>query len=208
MFKVKVSGLNNLKAEFSAKTEKVEKVVDQEMESMAKKWVNGAKRDAPADQGDLRRSISYYRESIARYSIVAQAFYAQFMEFGTKGKYRPIPGTEAIAAQFKGYKGGDIMQMIRMIVRWVHRKGITGTYSDKTNRRLGSKVNQYAEDYAAAWPIAMSILKHGVNPHPFFFKQGEQYWPDMVRRMKQRVEGVSRVAVIPPPSSQPRIIMI
>lgn len=209
MFKVKIEGLNNLKAEFFAKTKKVEEITDQEMDSMCKKWVSAAKRDAPADQGNLIRSITYYKLRAARYEIVAQVFYAPFMEFGTKGKYTPIPGTEAIAAQFKGYKGGDIMEMLRMIVRWVHRKGITGTYSVKTRKRLGSKINQYAEDYSAAWPIVMSILKNGVNPHPYFFKQREIYWPEMIRFIQRRIEHDSRVAVILPGDiNNPRMITI
>jgi hypothetical protein len=130
--------------------------------------------------------------------IVAQKFYAPFMEFGTKGKYTPIPGTEEIAAQFKGYKGGDFMNLLRMIVRWVRRKGLTGTYSVKTQRRKGSKINQFAEDYSAAWPIALSILKNGINPHPYFFKQGDVVWPQMISRMQKALQKETKVSVILP----------
>ena len=209
MFKVKVTGLAGLKAEFASMSKELPDIVSGELETMSQEWVKLAKTDAPADQGALRGSITYYPAGPMKYEIVAQKFYAPFMEFGTKGKYTPIPGTEAIAAEFKGYKGGDFMELLRMIVRWVKRKGITGTYSVKTRRRTGNKVNQIAEDYSAAWPIAMSILKNGVNPHPFFFKQMHIVWPQMVRNVESRIAQVSKVKVeLPSNVTRPQIVTI
>lgn len=209
MFKVKVTGLAGLKAEFASMAKELPDIVSGELETMSQEWVKLAKTDAPADQGALRGSITYYPAGPMKYEIVAQKFYAPFMEFGTKGKYQPIPGTEAIAAEFKGYKGGDFMELLRMIVRWVKRKGITGTYSVKTRRRTGNKINQFAEDYSAAWPIAMSILKNGVNPHPFFFKQMHIVWPKMVRNVESRIAQVSKVKVeLPSNVTRPQIVTI
>jgi hypothetical protein len=209
MFKVKVTGLAGLKAEFASMAKELPDIVSGELETMSQEWVKLAKTDAPADQGALRGSITYYPAGPMKYEIVAQKFYAPFMEFGTKGKYTPIPGTEAIAAEFKGYKGGDFMELLRMIVRWVKRKGITGTYSVKTRKRSGNKINQFAEDYSAAWPIAMSILKNGVNPHPFFFKQMHIVWPKMVRNVESRIAQVSKVKVeLPSNVTRPQIVTI
>ena len=209
MFKVKVTGLAGLKAEFASMAKELPDIVSGELETMSQEWVKLAKTDAPADQGALRGSITYYPAGPMKYEIVAQKFYAPFMEFGTKGKYQPIPGTEAIAAEFKGYKGGDFMELLRMIVRWVKRKGITGTYSVKTRKRSGNKINQFAEDYSAAWPIAMSILKNGVNPHPFFFKQMHIVWPQMVRNVESRIAQVSKVKVeLPSNVTRPQIVTI
>ena len=209
MFKVKVTGLAGLKAEFASMAKELPDIVSGELETMSQEWVKLAKTDAPADQGALRGSITYYPAGPMKYEIVAQKFYAPFMEFGTKGKYTPIPGTEAIAAEFKGYKGGDFMELLRMIVRWVKRKGITGTYSVKTRKRSGNKINQFAEDYSAAWPIAMSILKNGVNPHPFFFKQMHIVWPQMVRNVESRIAQVSKVKVeLPSNVTRPQIVTI
>mgnify|MGYP001496019680 FL=1 len=209
MFKVKVTGLAGLKAEFASMSKELPDIVSGELETMSQEWVKLAKTDAPADQGALRGSITYYPAGPMKYEIVAQKFYAPFMEFGTKGKYQPIPGTEAIAAEFKGYKGGDFMELLRMIVRWVKCKGITGTYSVKTRRRTGNKINQFAEDYSAAWPIAMSILKNGVNPHPFFFKQMHIVWPQMVRNVESRIAQVSKVKVeLPSNVTRPQIVTI
>lgn len=224
MIKVKVTGIAGLRAEFASLNQDLPKIVTGELETMGQEWVRLAQNDAPADQAALRGAISFYKNGPLSVVVVAQKFYAPFMEFGTKGKYLPIPGTEAIAAQFKGYKGGDFMDLLRMIVRWVRRKGITGTYSTgikarnkgkyysqggTKGRRLGNKVDQYAEDYSAAWPIAMSILKHGVNPHPFFFKQMGIVWPQMMRNVERRIAAHSKVSVtMPGDINRPRIITI
>ena len=208
MFKVKVTGLAGLKAEFATLSSDLPKIVSSELQSMSQEWVLLAKKDAPADQATLKGGISFSQRDKLVYDIFSNAFYSPFMEFGTKGKYQPIPGTEKIAAEFKGYKGGDFMELLRNIVRWVKRKGITGTYSVKTRKRTGSKINQIAEDYSAAWPIAMSILKNGVNPHPFFFKQMHIVWPQMVRNVERRIAERSKVKVIMPNNIQPKIVTI
>lgn len=204
-FSVQVKGLAGLQKQIETASEKVRQVCEQEVQAAGQEWVAGAVRDAPVDQGALKGSISFLQSgtntaagSLISVQIVAQKFYAPFVEFGTKGKYQSIPGTEEIAAQFKGYKGGDFMELLRMIVRWVRRKGITGTYSVKTQKRTGSKVNQFAEDYKAAWPIALSILKNGINPHPFFFKQSDVVWPEMLKRMQAALKRETKVSVIMP----------
>jgi HK97 gp10 family phage protein len=216
MFKVKITGISSIEKQFTAAAEKIKDTVEQEMQAAAQDWVAGAVRDAPVDQGALKQSISYKKTgtqtgsgTLISFEIVAQRFYAPFVEFGTKGKYLPIPGTEKIAAEFKGYKGGDFMQLLRMILRWVKRKGITGTYSVKTRRRTGSKINQFAEDYSAAWPIALSILKNGISPHPYFFKQQEIVWPAMIKRIQRVLQKDTKVSVIAPGDIfRPRIITI
>jgi HK97 gp10 family phage protein len=216
MFKVKITGISSIEKQFTAAAEKIKDTVEQEMQAAAQDWVAGAVRDAPVDQGALKQSISYKKTdtqtgsgTLISFEIVAQRFYAPFVEFGTKGKYRPIPGTEKIAAEFRGYKGGDFMDLLRMIVRWVKRKGIAGTYSVKTRRRTGSKINQYAEDYSAAWPIALSILKNGISPHPYFFKQQEIVWPAMIKRIQRVLQKETKVSVIAPGEIfRPRIITI
>jgi hypothetical protein len=198
MFRVKVTGMRQVTAEFASASDKIGRIVSSEMEGMARDWVAASQRDAPLDQGQLKRLISFFVKGPYAVEIVSQSMYSPFMEFGTKSRYRPIPGTEAVAAQFRGIKSGSFQDMVRNIVRWVRRKGITGTYSVKTRRRTGNKVNQFAEDYAAAWPIIISILKYGVKPHPYFFEQGDRLWPQMIRRIGQRLERETKVKVILP----------
>jgi hypothetical protein len=208
MFRAKVTGLGKLKAEFASATANLKTIVQTAQEEMAADWKRGAQADAPIDQGTLKAGITWYRDG-ENVAIVSNAFYSPFMEFGTKGKYRPIPGTESIAVQFKGYKGGDFGTFLRMITEWVRRKGITGRYSVKTRRRLGGKGQKADEDLRAAWPIAMSILKNGVSPHPFFFKQSDIVWPKMIRNIERRIKQESKVSVILPSGIQrPQIVTV
>lgn len=208
MFKVTVKGLPGVKAQFASATKDIVDIVDQELESMAKEWVAGAKRDAPVDQGTLKAGISYLIND-RRVEIFSNVFYSPFMEFGTKGKYLPIPGTENIAAQFKGYKGGDFGEMLKFIELWVAKKGITGTYSVKTRRRTGGKALIASQNKQTAFAIAISILKNGVSPHPYFFKQKDTVWPEMVRKVQKRIEQGSRITVIMPGDiNRPRIVTI
>lgn len=208
-FKVTVKGLNGLQATLAATTSEIRAIISQEVEAAAQQWRSLAVKDAPVDQGTLKGAISYRMESEYIAEIVCQVFYAPFMEFGTKGKYRPIPGTEQIAQQFKGFKGGDFQTFLRNILKWVRRKGLAGRFSVKTRRRVGNKAVQQVEDLSVAWPIAMSILKNGVKPHPFFFKQQEVVWPKMLRNMERRIRQVSKVNVtLPGAVRRPKIVTI
>lgn len=198
-----------MQQQFASASKNLSKILSAEIQAGAADFVSGARRDVPIDQGALKGSISYYMDGEFDAVIVAQKFYAPFMEFGTKGKYQPIPGTEALAAAFKGYKGGDFMDLLRMIVRWVARKGISGRFSVKTRKRVGNKIDRLAEDYSAAWPIAMSILKNGVKPHPFFFKQQETVWPEMIRRIETKLKSEMKVSVILPGDiRRPKIVTV
>lgn len=209
MFRASLKGLKGMQQQFASASKNLSKILSAEIQAGAADFVSGARRDVPIDQGALKGAISYYMDGEFDAVIVAQKFYAPFMEFGTKGKYQPIPGTEAIAAAFKGYKGGDFMDLLRMIVRWVARKGISGRYSVKTRKRVGNKIDRLAEDYSAAWPIALSILKNGVTPHPFFFKQQETVWPEMIRRIEAKLKSEMKVSVILPGDiRRPKIVTI
>lgn len=192
MFRVKIEGIAGVKAQFAAATKEMVAVIESEVESMGQEWVNQAKRDAPADQGTLRQGISYLKSGNG-VEIVSNAFYSPFMEFGTRGNYRPIPGTEAIAAQFRGYKGRDIGGLIKAIKAWVRRKGIGATMT-KSGRPSRSKASTSNQD-RVAFLIAMSILKRGVRPHPFFFKQQEVVWPKMIRNIQRRLKQSMKVHV-------------
>jgi bacteriophage HK97-gp10 putative tail-component len=215
MFKVSLTGLNQVKAQFESEMGNITKIVSDEVNAMAQDWVAGAVRDAPVDQGALKQAISFKPVSGADIAveIVAQKFYAPFLEFGTKGKYRPIPGTEAIAAQFKGYKGGDIQEMITMIARWIRKKGTSHAKRPRFGRQgkydQKSQEDQFKADFNLAWPLVLYILKNGINPHPYFFKQQEIVWPAMIKRITSRIETKSRITVIAPGDiNKPRIIKI
>lgn len=209
MFRVKLQGMAGLKAEFAAASKNLEKIVSNNMEQMAQEWVERAVIDAPADEGRLRNAITYIPRSPLSFEIVAQVYYAAYMEFGTRGNYRAIPGTEAIAQQFKGRAGGTFEEMLKAITEWVRRKGITGTYSVKTRRRTGNKARQAKENQGAAWAIAVSILKNGVKAQPYFFKQKDIVWPAMIRRIERDLKRETKVSVtLPGNINRPPIVTI
>lgn len=207
-FTATITGLNGLQKQFVSATEDIEVIVRDELDAGCQQWVDGAAKDAPKDSGQLIGEIRFDRIEILLREIQANKHYAPYMEFGTKGKYLPIPGTEAIAAKFKGSGIGQ-GKMFQFILAWVRRKGIGGRFSVKTRKRVGGKATQQAEDTSAAWPIYLSILRNGVNPHPFFFKQQHIVWPQMIRNIERRLAKKTKVAIVLPGEvMRPKIVTI
>lgn len=114
-----------------------------------------AKRNAPADRGMLRQTISADTSKPLQKHITANAPYAAYVEFGT-GKYaaqevsKYPPEYQAFALQFKGKGGGGFKEFLKLLTEWVKRKGIGGKNPEST-----------------AYLIARSILINGVHPHPY-----------------------------------------
>ena len=119
-----------------------------------------AKRNAPVDRGRLRSSIAHEVDKgkpplWAR--VGTNLEYAPYMEFGT-----------GIFAEGDGGKGGAHYPPYKELVPWVRRKGIAGTYSITTRRRLGGKHTQARQDIGAAIAIAKAIGKRGgLKPRRF-----------------------------------------
>lgn len=110
-----------------------------------------AKRNAPVNNGRLRSSIS--NEPVKNKkrpfaTVVVNAAYAPYVEFGTKFKVSVPAGLESYAMQWKGSGGGDFNDLLKNIKRWCKQKGIE------------------EED---AFHIAINIARYGVAPQPFLF---------------------------------------
>lgn len=162
--------------EYEEKLKNFDKVlssqVDEAVKDAAQLWAQRAKQDAPVDQGPLRSGISVVKIGKMDYEVVSNAEYSAFIEWGTKTRVRVPADLATYAAQFKGRRGGgSIDQFFLMILEWVKRKGIAGSYSVKTKRRTGNRQTQMYENYDVAFAIFISILKKGIHPHPFFFIQ-------------------------------------
>jgi len=158
LIKVNVIGLDALKGRIATASKEVKTEVDAELQAAAIEFVGLAKRDLASQGGDrgfLIKSIVSEKDGDLSYKVVAGEFYAPFIEFGTKSKFNPYPGTEEFASQYKGTKGTGALKLIDAIRGWVTRKGIAkGKEADR-----------------AAFLIARSIYKNGISPKPFFFKQ-------------------------------------
>lgn len=177
MIKVNVIGLDNLQKRIEKASAEVKTLVDAELEASAMEFVAGAKRDLATqggDRGTLFRSITYNKSDSLAYTVSANTSYAAFIEFGTKTKYNPYPGTEEFAAQYRGSKGSGTLKLIDAIKGWVKRKGIAS----------GKEID------SAAFLIARSIYKNGISPKPFFFKQITPVRTKLINRVTALLDGI------------------
>ena len=117
--------------------------------STADSIVADAKQRAPVNFGQLRLSIAKTDATIQlnRSLIFSNAPYSAFVEFGTGSKVKVPPGFEKLASEFKGKGGGSFDDFLDNIRDWCKKKGI---------------------DEKLAYPIAVSILRTGIKPQPYF----------------------------------------
>lgn len=185
-------GLEEMQRKIQSASREMQARISDEVQAAGKKFVEGAKKDLIAqtgDAGNLVKAIKDEPVDLFNVDITANKFYAAFIEFGTKGHYRPIPGTEGIAAEMKGYKRGSFKEMVKAIKAWVLRKQIVATYNIKTRRRRKDK-GEAERAEQAAWAIAISLARHGMKPKPFFFKQIPVVKAQFQSRVKQIISGL------------------
>lgn len=184
---VKIEGLKGLKAKLNKRTAEIKSMVGMELQESANTMANGAVADAPVDQGLLKAQISVKKVDQLNYEVVSPNFYSPYLEFGTKTYVQVPAGLEEVASKFRGKSphGGSVDELFLAIIDWVKRKGLSGRYSVKTKRRQGSKNEQLSEDYDIAFPIVRAILKKGIKPQPFFFKQLAGEKEALLKRVKE-----------------------
>jgi HK97 gp10 family phage protein len=186
MINVNVIGLDAFKKQIDSASKEIKAEVDGELQAAAMEFVGLAKRDL-GDRGTLLRSISYKKEGDLSYTVSANTFYAPFIEFGTKGKYDPYPGTEEYASQFRGAKQSGSIKLIDAIKAWVKRKGIGATYNIKTRRKVRQTKDELDN---IAFLIARSIYRNGISPKPFFFKQIPIVRNNLTQRLNALLNGL------------------
>lgn len=190
MIKVNLIGFKEYENRLKNASKEIQAEVSVEIQLAALEFRDGAKRDLVSQGGDtggLLNSITATNNSVLLSTVSAEKFYAPFIEFGTKGKYRPIPGTEEFAAQYKGFKRGSYKEFIEQIKKWVKRKKIGATYNVKTRKK-----NRQTKDQldTIAFLIARSILREGISPKPFFFKQITPVRANLIKRLDNILNGV------------------
>ena len=166
----RVDGLSDMINALGKFSTKIENEIALEVAASALKIQTEAKKNAPVNLGTLRNSIhltSTLTEKKTIYRVSTPLKYAPYVEFGTGGKVSIPSGYNDFAGQFKGQKGGNFKEMVLAIAEWVAKKGITGTYSVKTQRRTGGKSKKTKQNMSAAYAIAISILRKGLRPQPF-----------------------------------------
>jgi hypothetical protein len=170
---IKIAGLTRLRKKLGHIPENVAKDIDADMAVIANDYVNAAISDAPVDQGLLKNFITAKQIALMHWEIVSGASYSAYVEFGTKSRFKAIPGIDS--SKYIGKGKGDYYDFLNNILDWVKRKGIGMEKLSATNevrRRFGQKaITKKDRLLAVAERIAFSIIKKGVKPHPFFFKQ-------------------------------------
>jgi HK97 gp10 family phage protein len=188
-----INGIDKLKERLKAMDQKVKDALAMELRESAMKIQKEAKRNAPVDMGTLRNSIYMdydYQKNKLTYTIGASASYAPYIEFGTGGSVKVPAKYSSYALTFKGKSanGGSLDEFMLAIMDWVKRKGITGTYSVKTQRRTGSRGSRMSEDFDVAFAIMLKILKKGINPQPFLLPAYEAEKVNLVKKIKQAIK--------------------
>jgi HK97 gp10 family phage protein len=181
-FSFRVQGLDKLINLFDQLPKQTQKELGAELEFTANEIRDGAKRDAPADEARLKQSISTKKTGKLEFEVVAQTFYAGYLEFGTKTKTVIPAGLEDVASQLKGPAEGQ-GNPIDALQAWVKRKQIAGSVSIKSRRRLGSKTTKDKQDRQFAFIIWRSIKKFGIKARPFFFTQLKPAEERLTRRL-------------------------
>jgi len=189
MITISIQGLEGLKERLQKATDTQLQEVSAEMEESMRIMVARAKEDAPKDMGRLVGSISYQKLNQFEFEMVCQVGYAAYVEFGTKSKVVIPPGLEAEAAKAKGKGSGDYFDFLNAILDWVKRKGIgfeRFTETNKVRSRFGQKtISRQDRLHDVAERIAFTIIRNGIKPHPFFFKQLETEKPQLLNRLQQ-----------------------
>lgn len=191
-FALNLSGMENLTKMLKTIEDDLTKGVAEEISASTMKIEKDAKRNAPVNIGTLRQSI--HGESTLNGmtgKVTVDASYGAYVEFGTGGKVKIPAGYEDFAAQFKGKSGGSLEDFIRALTLWVKRKGLAGTYSVKTSRRLGSKSAKQSQDEKLARFLAIKILKNGIRPQPFLIPAYEDEKPKLFNRLKKLLNAKS-----------------
>lgn len=101
-FKINIAGVKELQARLNGVSKEVHKEVLGEIKDAAQKWVALSKRDAPIDLGKLRQNITADISPSWGASVISNANYSPYIEWGTVTKV-DVPGELAeYAIQFKG----------------------------------------------------------------------------------------------------------
>mgnify|MGYP003455071417 FL=1 len=192
MLKANVIGLDSYLKRLQTAKKTVQAEVSGEIGDAAFKFRDDAARTAVAnggDRGTLAKSISAQQNNLFNWTVAVGATYGAFVEFGTKGKARVPAGFEDVAAKFKGFKGNG-GKLYDAIYQWVKRKGLTATYSVKTQRRSKFTKSEEKRTQQIAFLIARSIYRYGITPKPFFYMQVTPVRNQLFERIKVIMNGI------------------
>lgn len=165
----KIEGLTQLQNKLKNLPKKLEDEIDEELHASALTIEAQAKSAAPKDVGFLVNGISSLKTGKLEYEIVSAATYSAWVEFGTRSKVRIPPGLEDFSAQYMGRPNSSALGAKEAIYEWCRRKGI---------------------EPKMWYPIFISIMVKGIEPHPFFFPAYLAEKPKLIARIKRIVTDI------------------
>lgn len=179
-FSVNIQGLGALQAQLRGLGSRMSKEIGLELEAAAYdmhgKATSNITNNGSIDQGFLKASLQVIRDrATGQVHFENTAFYAPFVEFGTKGKTRVPPEWAAYAQQFKGLKNGNLQQFKDSILDWLRRKGITPD---------SGTLEEFADF------IVKLILKNGLKPRPFMYPAYRSVADGLPARIQRVVDEV------------------
>jgi len=183
-FTLKVQGLDRLQKVFHQLPVTARKELKAELKITAGELRDAAKRDAPKDVTRLQNAISFKDTGPLQFEVSAQTTYAAYLEFGTKTKVKVPHGLESIAIQFKGPAPGQ-GDPITALAGWLSRTG--RNYAPKKSKHRNIKPQSLR---SAAWGLFLYLMKVGINPQPYFFKQVE---PSQNKLQQRLVNFIKRI---------------
>lgn len=182
-----MKGIDKVLKKFHDFAPNLQREVDNELRAGADEMVAEAKNNAPADEGQIKNSISAKHQRL-KHEVFMQKTHGVYMEFGTKGKTRVPSFLGSYASKFRGKGKGSYKDALKSMEGWVKRNNVTGTYSVKTRRRTGSKSVQEQQNKRAAYLILRKILREGLTPRPYFFPAFLHVRKRVIARIKQRLK--------------------
>ena len=187
---VNLKGLDGVMVAINKTIKEAEAGTAKALDKFQSNVVKQAKRDAPANEGMLRNSISGTVTGLQA-KIVVTANYAAYLEFGTRkfaAKYvATLPQDwQSYAATFRGKGGGTFDQFIQDIMQWVRQKGI-GAQLTKSGNVSESKSSLDAMQ-SAAYAIALNILQNGIRAQPFLYPAVKDHTPILIADIKKVFE--------------------
>jgi len=191
----KIEGIESLKEKLKNLTIAIKTDVIKELEASALEINSLAAQNIAANGsigasgggGGLLGSQQMIESAPGIFEIINTAPYAAYVEFGTGARINIPAEWKDYAALFKrGSNRAGGIEMIKRLTEWVRSKGLAGSYSVKTQRRLGSKKTQRNEDEKIAYAIYLGIVQNGIYAHPFL-------WPAFVKVRPQIIERVQTV---------------
>jgi HK97 gp10 family phage protein len=184
-FGIDLSGIPRLEKKLKDIEKNVSTELAKEISASALNIEKAAKRLAPVNLGTLRQSIHATSKDKLTHYVEVGASYGAYVEFGTGGKVSIPTGYEQYAATFKGGGSGTLDDMIKALTLWVKRKGLAGTYSVKSGRRLGGKATKASQDEKLARFLAIKILKNGIRAQPYLIPAYEAEKPRLIEKLKK-----------------------